>query len=410
MIKTVDEAINFIEAQRINNTSLEDFKRIFEKYDNFHKSMHYIHITGTNGKGSTSKMLSDVLINNNYDVGLFTSPHMIVSNDRIRINNQYISDDRLIHYVNKYYEDILAFELNFFQIYTLIALSYFYDEGCNIAIIEVGIGGLLDSTNVIDGIVSIITNINYDHTEKLGHSIAEIAYQKAGIIKNHAHVITMVKQVEALKVIEEKVKSNLATLHVLKPIDSTIDHYKRVFTIDGVQYHLNSLAKYQVDNALIVLECLHILKDGFDYQIDDKMVKTAFESFEWIGRFEWVSKSPEIILDGAHNIAGIKALIESDEEDSVVIFSALKDKDYKEMLTLLKERYDEVVFSEFDFYRSLKKEDIKDDTIMTFSNIKEALAYIIETYPKRRIILCGSLYFISDARKYIKGEFHDSNN
>ena len=155
-------------------------------------------------------MLSDALLANDYKVGLFTSPHMIVANDRIRINNEYISDAHLIFYVNKYYDDILEYELNFFQIYTLIALSYFYDQGCEIAIIEVGIGGLLDSTNVIDGLISIITNINYDHMEKLGTSISEIAYQKAGIIKAQSNVITRVSQKEALAIIKEKARKEKA--------------------------------------------------------------------------------------------------------------------------------------------------------------------------------------------------------
>lgn len=409
MIETLQEAISFIEAQRINNTTLKDFKKLFEKYDNFQHSMHFIHITGTNGKGSTSKMLSDALIKHEYDVGLFTSPHMIVANDRIRINNEFISDEALIYYTNKYYEDILTFKLSFFQIYTLIALSYFYDKQCHVAIVEVGIGGLLDSTNVIDGIVSIITNINYDHTDKLGQTISEIAYQKAGIIKKQSHVITGVSQNEAKMIIQDVADDQEATVHYVSEVSSVRNAYVRNFEYDHSTYSINSLAKYQVHNALLALKALSILKNSYRYKIDDDIVKAALKEFVWAGRFELVCLHPQIILDGAHNIAGLQALIDSDEEESVVIFSALKDKEYEKMISMLTNRYEEVVFCEFDFYRSLKKSDVKQYGLEMFSHIKDALRYVVEKYPNQRIIICGSLYFISDVRSYIKGEYYDSN-
>lgn len=404
MFDNINDAITYIESKKINSTSLEDFKLIFKKYQNFQNEVKYVHVTGTNGKGSTSKMISDIVSLNNYKVGLFTSPHILVSNDRIRINDINISDEDLLGYINYFYNDIEEFKINFFQIYTLIALKYFYDRNCDLAVIEVGIGGLYDSTNVIDAIVSIITNINIDHTDKLGSSLREIAYQKAGIIKLNKDVVVTVKNQEALSVIKKQSEKLNASLKIINSVESNLLNNKLNFNYKSNDYSLNSLAQYQVDNALLSIEAVDILKSKYGFNIDLAKVKLALDNFEWIGRFELVSINPEIILDGAHNIAGIKALINSDDQNSVVIFSALKDKDYHEMIKLLKNRYDELVFCEFDFYRSLKITDLSEYDFMKFTNINDSLNYLKNKYPNRRIIICGSLYFISEISKMLRGK------
>ena len=404
MFDNINDAITYIESKKINSTSLEDFKLIFKKYQNFQNEVKYVHVTGTNGKGSTSKMISDIVSLNNYKVGLFTSPHILVSNDRIRINDINISDEDLLGYINYFYNDIEEFKINFFQIYTLIALKYFYDRNCDLAVIEVGIGGLYDSTNVIDAIVSIITNINIDHTDKLGSSLREIAYQKAGIIKLNKDVVVTVKNQEALSVIKKQSEELNANLKIINSVESNLLNNKLNFNYKSNDYSLNSLATYQVDNALLSIEAVNILKSKYGFNIDLAKVKLALDNFEWIGRFELVSINPEIILDGAHNIAGIKALINSDDQNSVVIFSALKDKDYHEMIKLLKNRYDELVFCEFDFYRSLKITDLSEYDFMKFTNINDSLNYLKNKYPNRRIIICGSLYFISEISKMLRGK------
>lgn len=411
MIKNINEAFDYIENQRNSNVSLSDFKCLFEKHNNFQNRIDYVHITGTNGKGSTSKMINDALINSDLKVGLFTSPHMIVANDRIRINNENISDENVIFYLNKYYADIEMYRLNFFQIYTLIALSYFVDKNCDIAIIEVGIGGLLDSTNVIESLVSVVTNINLDHTEKLGKSIEEIAIQKSGILKNNSVLITGVKDENALGILSNVAKDKHSKLITINDTNSDIISDKLNFTYNNHNYVLNSLAKYQVENALVSLEVIKYLNEHTRFKISDDNLKQAFENFLWTGRFERICSNPEVIIDGAHNIAGIKALINSDTKDSVVIFSALKDKDYEEMLELLIKNYSEVIFCEFDFYRSLSIEDLENFDIRKFTNINDSIDYMQHKYPNKRIIICGSLYFVSDVRQLLKGEdVNDSNN
>ena len=404
MFRTIDETLNFIESQRINNTSLDDFKKVFEKYDNFQDNLKYVHVTGTNGKGSTSKLLNDVLILNKLNVGLFTSPHMIIANDRIRVNNKYISDEDLIRLCSYFYDDILKFKLNFFQIYTLISLRYFYEQDCDLVIMEVGIGGLLDSTNVINSLLSIITNISFDHTEKLGKTIKEIAVQKAGIIKNNQEVITMVQQDEALEIIRDKTKVMNAKLHELVPVESKVQDGKRMFNFENQSYTLYSSAKYQVHNTQIVIKALKLLEELLNISIKQETLTEAFINFEWIGRFETVSKDPLIILDGAHNVSGIKTLCDEKMENTVVIFSALKDKDYPQMIDLLRDNFDEVIFCEFDFYRALKKEDLKQLDIKVVQSLEDGLEYYKKEKPNHTILICGSLYFISEVRKVYKGE------
>lgn len=401
MFKNINEALNFIQTRHSRKADQDKLPEVFKQHKNLKKQLKIIHITGTNGKGSTSKMINDILIKGEFKVGLFTSPHMVIANDRIRINNKYISDSDLIYYLNYFYQDIIKFNLSFFEIYLLIAVHYFYDQKVDFCIIEVGIGGRLDSTNVLDGMISIITNISYDHTNKLGNSLKEIAYEKAGIIKKASTTITMVSQAEALTVIKNKVETCKGELISLKPIKSHQNENYLSFVFNGQQYQLNSLAKYQVLNAQIAITTINILQRKYGYKILQSAIYEGLKNFSWIGRFEIVSNKPRIVLDGAHNVAGIKALIESSQDNHkyVVIYSALKDKDYKEMLSLLIDNFEEVVFTQFNFSRALDKSDLENFEIKKFSDFSKGLNYLRQKYPTYDILICGSLYFISEIRK-----------
>ncbi len=401
MIDNINQALHFIETSHYKTVDQNNLKNVLKKYENFELNLKTVHVTGTNGKGSTSKMLSDVLINANYKTGLFTSPHMLVANDRIKINNQNISDDRLTALVNFFYDDIVENRLNFFQIYVLIALRYFYEEKVDIAIIEVGIGGRLDSTNVINSMVSLITNIGLDHVGKLGDTLEKIAIEKAGIIKANSITVTSISQHNLLKIVSEqanKLKTKFEHV-VINP--ATIINDQIVFKYKNKDYTLNSKALYQGSNAQVVLRVIEQLNTHYNYHISEDAINSAFKNFTWIGRFEQVASNPNIILDGAHNISGIKALIESanSNRDYVIIFSAVRDKDYPEMLELLTNRFAEVVFCEFDFYRALKIEELSEFDIKKFSDFNLALNYLKTKYPNYDILVSGSLYFISEIRK-----------
>lgn len=401
----IESALHFIEHQINGTLTFEQFKQIYNSYAKDHLP-YYVHVTGTNGKGSSAKLINDILVNSNFKVGLFTSPHMEVSNDRIRINNVYISDEQLLSYINYLYVDIVKYNINFFQIYTLIALIHFQSEKVDFAIIEVGIGGLYDSTNVINGKINIITNIEIDHTDKLGNTYSEIAYQKSGIIKNNSHVITHVHEQSALAVIKQKVMETNSSLVQLEPVISELTQSGRTFIFNNNSYTLNSEADYQVLNAQVALSAVLILRNS-GITISDESVNACLLNFNWSGRYELLSRDPKIIVDGAHNIAGVKALIKTASKDALIIFSAMKDKDYTEMLNLLESNFDEVVFVEFDYYRSLKFNDISE--IAKFAAFDDALKYLMNKYGQREIIVCGSLYFVSDVKNNW-GALYDSNN
>lgn len=400
MFKKVNEVFDFIYNQHVHKAKIEDLNSILLKYNNFHKDLVYIHTTGTNGKGSTSKLINDILINNDYKTGLFTSPHMLVANDRIRINNNFISDNDLIYYANLFYEDIINYKLNFFQIYVLIALRYFYDNKCDICVIEVGIGGLFDATNVIDGIISIITNVNFDHKDTLGNNLSEIAYQKAGIIKDNNIVITTVNEKEAINVIKNVSTNKHSKLYKIDSVNSKLFNNGLKFNFENKDYYLNSLAKYQINNAIIAIKTSKLLRSEYNYNISDESIDLALSNFMWLGRYEQISKNPNVIVDGAHNIAGIKALINNNSSNMVVIFSVLADKDYKEMLDMLIDHYIEVVFCEFEFNRALSISALSDYNIEKFEKFSDAIKYYENKYPNLDILVCGSLYFISEIRKY----------
>lgn len=406
MFKNIDTAIAFINSCKVKIKDQKNLKTVLKKYNNFQEEIKTIHITGTNGKGSSSKMLHDVLSEANYKVGLFTSPHMVVANDRIRINNEYIKDLDIIEILNFYYNDIVEYKLNFFQIYVLIALTYFYKEKVDYAVVEVGIGGRLDATNVVSSILSIITNINKDHTKRLGESLEEIAFEKAGIIKKDTFTITGVKEKKLLDIIETKANENNTKLIKVDFNKAELANKQLFFKYGNKQYSLNSQALYQANNAQIVLAAIDVLINNYGLNISEKAVKKAFNNFFWLGRFETIASNPNIIIDGAHNIAGIKALIASvkDKERVVVIFSALKDKNYLDMLSLLKENFKEVVFCEFDFYRSLKKDNLKKIDVEKFKNFDDSLDYLLNKYKNHDILVCGSLYFISEVRKSVLKE------
>lgn len=401
MINTISEAIRFIETSHYKTSNQNNLKSVLKKYGDKERNLKTVHITGTNGKGSTSKMLSDILKASDYKVGLFTSPHMIVANDRIRINNTNISDKDLIFLLNFFYNDIVQYKLNFFQIYVLIALRYFYNNKVDIAIIEVGIGGRLDSTNVVNSMISVITNINYDHTEKLGNSLESIAFEKAGIIKEGNTTITAVTNDKLFEIIKEQADLKHSDLIKISPSESKVINDKLYFKFEKKDYTLNTMAYYQAENAQIVLMAVKILNQKYGFKISQDSIIKAFNNFSWIGRFEQVSNNPNIILDGAHNVAGIKALIKSTalNRKYVVIFSALRDKEYEKMLNLLVSNFDEVVFCQFDFFRGLKISDLKKFEMEKFLSFDKSLDYLKVKYPKYDILVCGSLYFISEIRK-----------
>lgn len=405
MFKTTHDFIDYC-TNRMNKGrfNLDHFKALLEKLGNPQLKLKTVHIAGTNGKGSTTDYLRSILQTAGYKVGTFTSPHLEVHNDRIRINNVYISDEELLEYGNRFYTLIEENELSMFEIDTLIAIYYFCEKNVDIALFEVGLGGRLDATNVILPLVSLITSIGYDHMDILGHTLEEISFEKAGIIKENIPLITAEDKENCLfvfKSICEERSSDFLKIHPAK----------NVIIGDSIQYEyhhliiqLNTLAIYQIKNSSLAIECaLYLCELG--YTISDENIRMGISSTQWKGRFETISLNPHIIIDGAHNMHGIDALVESTrlcKKPLIIVFSALKDKETEKMIHALVDIGDEVIVTEFEFYRAATLETLSmNNRVTSIRNPYDAIKYAIKQSAGGTCLITGSLYFISEVRQVL---------
>lgn len=383
---------------------LDHFKKAMESVGNPQLKLKCVHIAGTNGKGSTTNYLRSMFQQAGYRVGSFTSPHLEVHNDRIRIQDVFISDEDLLKYGNQFYALIEAYTLSMFEIDMLIAVHYFLENNVDLVFFEVGLGGRLDATNIIDPLVSVITTIGYDHMEYLGNTLEEIAAEKAGIIKYQKPVFTAEPKENCLAVFKQKAKE-METSCVLIDEPQNIHHTPQLeFDTLGCHVKLNTSADYQVRNAALALRvAFHLNEHGYPITTE-AMLKGCYET-QWKGRFEWVSQEPIVIIDGAHNTHGIEALLLSVQalpSPRIAIFSALEDKDTDAMLEALLKAFDQVIVTHFDFYRASSIENLaKAYPVLKIEDPKEAILKGLELSKKGSLVITGSLYFISQVRQSI---------
>lgn len=400
-------------------------KKFLEKLGSPHKNLKVIHIAGTNGKGSTVNFIKDIL-KEDYKVGSFVSPHLITYCDRIKIGDEEISQAdfaEIGELIIEREKDILEEygDLNLFEFLTIMAIIYFEREGVDLAILEVGMGGRADSTNIFtsrEKLISLITSISMDHMEYLGDTIEEIADAKAGIIQEDGLVVTTNRGPKILGVIEREAKEKSAEVFYTKDLTSEIEKsdLKGIdfkVKLDGVEeeFHLSQIGDYQVENALGAIYALYLLNKRGILKISLEDIKERIKTSTWKGRMEIVSRDPLIILDGAHNFDGIKRLVESLDNFKFkklhLIMSILADKEHKKMLEEIASYTDEVVFVNLDYKRGTSPEELSNEAseyglrgqVMTF---EEALAYYKKSYEEGDLILItGSLYFVSEARSKI---------
>lgn len=399
MFKTYQEAEQFVTTRRKSTRkhSFEDFCVLLEKLGNPQDSFKSIHVAGTNGKGSTSNYISDILQTKYSKVGLFTSPHLMCHRDRIRINNEWISEEKYLQYLNECYEMIIEQDLAMFEIVTLIACLYFRDEKVDYAVMEVGIGGRIDPTNALHHpSITVITSIGYDHMKYLGNTLEEIAREKAGIIKKDIPIVVGEIKEDIVKVIQDIANKKEAPFYQTFSYE---DIGERKIKIDRTTYILSTSAMYQKKNVALALKVVSLL--GIDIQ--DEMIKETVHNSLWLGRFEHIKEN--VIIDGAHNEEGIEALVSSFhylERPIVVIFTALNDKRGREMAKTLKKNADYLILTEIENKRATNANDLSsvEDEIIT--DWKEAYHYAKE-YVKEKgtIVFSGSLYLISEVREYL---------
>ena len=400
-------------------------KAFLENIDSPHKNLKIIHIAGTNGKGSTVSFIKDIL-KEDYKVGSFVSPHLITYCDRIKIGDKEISQGdfaELGDFIIEKEKDIVEEygDLNLFEFLTIMAIIYFEREGVDLAILEVGMGGRADSTNIFtsrEKLISIITSISMDHMEYLGDTIEEIADAKAGIIQEDGLVVTTNRDPNILGVIEKEAREKSVELFYTKDLESEIlrSDLKGIdfkLKLDGEEedFQLTQIGDYQVENAIGAIYALYLLNKRGILKISLDDIKKRIKTSTWKGRMEIVSRDPLIILDGAHNFDGIKRLVESLDNFKFkklhLIMSILADKEHKKMLEEISSYTDEVVFVNLDYKRGTSPEELSREAseyglkgqVMT---IDEALDYYKNSYQDGDLILItGSLYFVSEARSKI---------
>ena len=389
-------------------SELGRMQRAVDLLGNPEKTYPIIHVTGTNGKGSTIAFMRELFVAHGKKVGTFTSPHIISIHDRICINGQPIADEDFVRIANQVKEMEKTLlethdQLSFFELLTLIALLYFKEQGVDLVLLEVGIGGLLDTTNVVTGEIAVITSIGLDHQETLGDSLEEIAEQKAGIFKAGKKAVIAKLAPEAKLVCQNTAR------------ELGVDLYQagRDFTLTAGDFS-SSLASfsqleiglegtYQQENAALALETFLLFMASRGERVEEVLVRRALQETHWAGRLERIC--PQIYLDGAHNLPALTRLVEfiqgkiQQGYQVRILFGALKRKDYQGMLGYLSKQLPEVELkiTGFDYQGSLDEKDVVGyDLIPSYGDfIRE---FEEQANDQALLFVTGSLYFISEVR------------
>ena len=403
---TFEDSINFLEslAGFGIRPGLQRITKLLEILDNPQNKYKTIHVTGTNGKGSVCAMLSQILKTANIKVGLFTSPHLVSYRERIKINNEDISKNDFANSVEEM-KSCIAQMINegnesptLFETLTAMAFKYFADQKVEYAVIEVGLGGLLDSTNVITPEVSIITNVANDHAERCGGDLLGIARYKAGIIKPNVPVVTGAEG-EPLKIIRDTAQNNHSKIFVLG---------EDFFVNNSLKISLQG--EYQKLNAAIAIKSAQVLNDN---RVIEPLIKEAIKNTQWAGRFEIFNVNGKtVIIDGAHNGAGAKALRGSLDKKfptnrRIFLFGVLRDKDIDTIIDNLFQPTDFVIVTKPDSERAAEPEDIcqrlqaKGIKSIAITDNAEAFENFLKSEAEV-FVTAGSLYLIGHIRELIK--------
>lgn len=430
--------MNYIDAMKYiqevgnfgSNYGLERTFRILELLDNPHKDIKFIHVAGTNGKGSVTAMITSMLMECNYKVGMYTSPFLEEFEERIQINRNNIPKEelaRLVGIVKKAVDKVVLEGYSHpteFEIITCLMLLYFKEQNVDFAVIEVGLGGRLDSTNVITPILSVITSISMDHMNLLGDTLFKIASEKAGIIKEGVPTIIYPQKEEAfnaIKDIADKKHSEIIEVsekdgHFIDVIMEEDRIYQNVIiNVKDKEYTINLplLGQHQITNLLLSINSFIKVCDICKIPYTEDIIKNAIKKVRWIGRLEMLKRFPLVVIDGAHNIQGIKALRQNVSKyfkykNIYLILGILADKQVKEMIDEIVPIAKKVVAltphsDRAELAEKLCKEIIKvNKNCVYYEDYKEAYINTLkEAEADDLILISGSLYMIGDMRKII---------
>lgn len=405
------DAISYLNSLGLHkvNPGLERIIRLLSALGNPHNKMPSIIIGGTNGKGSVSAMVASVLKSEGYKTGLYTSPHLIRVSERIRINDEEIPIDdlyRLILEIKNLSSRLLQ-EPSYFEVLTACAFLYFSEKKVDFMVLEVGMGGRWDATNVVTPLVSVITNVSRDHTELLGETIGQIAFEKAGIIKQGMPVVTAANG-EALDVIESIAYKRSASLSVMGRDFRTQGEGTEDFRYSGVIWNLDHLrcalpGFYQVENASVAICALESLSRSYAVEIKERNLRDGLLSVRWEGRMEFLRDDPPLILDGAHNPGGARALRESIQKmfpgrKFLFLIGMLGDKDHRQYIEEISQIARCIIVTDVPSGRGIKAEKLA-RVAEEFLKEVEIIEDIREAFYRAEsllvpICITGSLYLI----------------
>ncbi|MBK3493453.1 bifunctional folylpolyglutamate synthase/dihydrofolate synthase [Viridibacillus sp. YIM B01967] len=428
MFTNIEQCVDFLSSLKKGNSTsipLEVVKSLLHEFGDPERTFKTIHVAGSNGKGSTLNALKEILMHSHVEkIGCFVSPHLERINERITISNTQISDEQFLYYVNKVFAAIDAKNgvyPSFFEIMTIVAFLHFANEKVDVALIETGIGGSLDSTNVIDPLVSIITTISLEHTAILGDTYEKIAYQKGGIIKENRPVVTTVENVEALAVLRKIAEEQHAPIAIFNEdftaIKTAQKEHTQLFNYAKGDYVINDIelrmaGPHQINNASLAITTALLLNEYENFYITEEAIRIALKEAKWAGRFE--EYAHHIVIDGAHNPEGTKALIATlkatyPTREYDFIYAALQDKDHQNSIKMMEEVASSMTFTQINMPNA---ESAKELAALSHhhkthfdANWESALKQAVEQKDEEHVlVITGSLYFISEVRTFLKSK------
>jgi len=421
---TYQEAIEYLyQLQRYGiRSSLDVIINLVGELGSPQQQFRSIHVGGTNGKGSTAAILASMIRAGGYRVGLYTSPHLIDFAERIQVDGKTISPDTvsdLTHFVRKRFDSALS--PTFFEFTTAMALLYFARQQVDVAVVEVGLGGRLDATNVLNPMISVLTNVDYDHEAFLGTKIEQIAFEKAGIIKKRRPVVTAEGSPAALRVIEETCRERESRLILMGRevwVDgrstADFDYHGQKGTLRHLSCPL--LGRHQIINAGTALSAVEQLS-GMGMTLEERAIREGLKSVHWEGRLEVIKTEPLIVLDGAHNPAGARVLRNFLEEVKQVrkgkllmMVGILADKNISGILKELVTVSDEMILTRPDYSGAASMDDLQKGLegyagpVMAKEKISEAVSYAMDRLlPQDMLCIGGSLYTVGAAKAFLEG-------
>jgi dihydrofolate synthase/folylpolyglutamate synthase len=380
----------------------------------------YLHIAGTNGKGSVAAMLSAILTRAGYPVGLFTSPHLVHFQERYRLKDQEVSADRLLTLINAVWAAVDESEPpTFFEFAAAMAFLYFFQQEANPIILETGMGGRLDATNIVHPLISVITNISQDHQEYLGDSLTAIAGEKAGIIKPQTPLVTYARQKLVLDLFQRRCAELNAPIYLGGVDFKTRGGPRGRFDYQGLTQQLNGLSvslpgRHQYRNAAAALAVVELLRQA-GYPVSEQAIREGLQATRWPGRLERVAADPRILLDGAHNPAAAQALAQTLKQARgngrlILVLGIMADKDLDHILARLLPLAQMVIFTQPRYFRAAtpkvlaaRAKPYRLETLM-IPRVSQAVRTAQSLAgPQDQIVVTGSLYTVGEAKEYFGG-------